>query len=128
MTAVTAASMIATGVTFAVLMTVMTALHIGIEAECAVQKFMHSSIRTAADTAEQLDASLCKCRLCTASDAAADQHLHAVCGKEAGECTVTAAICRNDLFTCDLPVRNIIQLEFRCVSKVLKDLSIFVSD
>ena len=29
MTAVTAASMIATGVTFAVLMTVMTALHIG---------------------------------------------------------------------------------------------------
>ena len=76
MTTMTAATVAAAGVTFGMFMTMMTALHIGIEAECAVQKFIHSSIRTAADTAEQIDACLCQCILCTAAYSAANKSIY----------------------------------------------------
>lgn len=70
----TAATVIAAGVAFAV-MIVMIAAHIGIETQGAGQQICNCSICVSAAAAVQSDTCLLECHLGTAADTAADQNI-----------------------------------------------------
>ena len=67
--------MVATGVTFTVLVIVVIAAHIGIEVQGTGQQIRHRGIRVSAASALQSDACLLECHLGSAADTAADQNV-----------------------------------------------------
>ena len=126
MTAAAAAAMGATGMT-TVVVVVMIALHVGIVSNVTCQQCFHRIVRLTANTAKQTDTRLCQCHLCTATDAAANQNIHAIGCQKACQRTVTAAVGINDLLLHHLIVLDRVELKLGSVSKMLEDISIFIS-
>ena len=76
--------------------------------------------------AEQLNSGSCKCCLGSAADTAANQYLNACIRQEGSQCSMTLSIRIDNLGLFDLAIFNIIQFELLCVSKMLKNLSVFI--
>lgn len=127
--AVVAAAVLAAGVWLAaVLVIVMVAMDGGVEAQRPGQQGAYRLVRTAADAAVEFDARLGQGRLGAAADAATDQNIRPQRAEDAGQGAVAAAIGVHHLGGEDLPVLHIVDLKLLRVAKVLKDLSVFVSD
>ena len=89
-------------------------------------EFMERFICIACHTAIQLDSCRCQCHLCTAADAAANQRVNTVFRQETCQCTVTAAVGRNNSSVLHRAVLYIVNLKCFRVSEVLKNLSVFI--
>ena len=68
-----------------VLMVVMAALNTGIKFQFSRQQCLHRRICITRYTSAQLNAGLRQCRLCTASNTAADQQIHTVNLQKSGQ-------------------------------------------
>ena len=110
------------------LVIVMAALYIGVIVEVACQECRYCRVAVAADAAVQTDARLCQCHLCTAADAAADQHICADGRKQAHQCAVSLTVCVHDSLGYDLAVFHFIHLKLLGVSEMLEDLLIFIGN
>lgn len=87
-----AASVFVAGVAaLAVLMVVVAAMNVGVIAERAREQRVDRLIRFAADAAVELNARF-RQRHLSAADAAADQRVHTVPGRETGQRAVAAAV------------------------------------
>ena len=124
-----AAAVVTAGVTsLAVLMIMVVTVNIGIVAQISVEQCAHRSISVPADTAVELDARFGQSCLRTAADASANQSVHAVLYQEACQCAVTAAVGVNDFRMSDFAVHSFIKLELLGVTKMLKDLTVFIGN
>ena len=124
-----AAAMLTAGVAaLAVGMVVMITADVGIVCKRACQQGVHRCVRFAADAAVELDTGLRQRHLGAAADTAADQGIYAMCNQESSQCAVTASIGIDYFGTYNLAICNVIDLECFCVSKVLKNFSIFISN
>ena len=65
--------------TFSMLMVVVVALDVRIIAEIVRKIRLDRCIARTANTAVELDARICKCHLCTATDAATDKNIRSDC-------------------------------------------------
>lgn len=126
MAGMTSASMIPTIVTFLMMVMVIT-MYIRIISQIACKQCVHRIISTSADTAEKTNACLRKCILCAAADTAADQGIHPMLHQKSSQCTMSASVGINHFCVHNFAVCNLIDLEFCCVSKVLENLSVFIS-
>lgn len=128
-TAMMPASVFSAGMTaFAMLMVMMIAADIGVIAKVTGKQCIYCCIRFAGDSAVELDARFCQSDLCAAADAAADQGVYALLHQKTCQCAVTTAICMDDFRGDDAAVRDIIELELLGVTKVLKNLTVLISD
>ncbi len=108
------------------LVTVMVIVCIGVKDEMPSQIIGHSCICITGNTAEQLDASLCKCILCPCANAAAENNVGTMLYKETNQCTVPLTVGRKNLGAYDLVAFRFIKLELSRMTKVLKYLTVFV--
>jgi len=116
------------GVSLAVLMIVMAAHNVGIEAESSCKISVDSHVSTAVYAAEKLNSCLSKSSLGTASDTAADENINAVHCQEACKSAVTASEGGDDFFSDDFIVGNVVNLELFSVTEMLKNLSVFIGN
>ena len=124
--AVTAAAVIAAGVTFAV--GVVAALDVGVIDQFATEECLHSLVGIALDAAIELDACLCQRHPGAAADAAADQDVHMERLKKACQRAVTGAQGINNLAGQDLAVLGMVDLELCGVTEMLIDFFVFVGN
>lgn len=94
--------------------------------DCAVEDAVDDVIGIAGSAAEHLDAELRKSDLSTGTDAAADNCVNVVGVQECSNSVMTAFFSRNDFSVNDLAFFNVKELEFRCVTEMLTDFSVFV--
>ena len=128
-TAMMPASVFSAGMTaFAMLMVMMIAADIGVIAKAAGKQRVHRCIRFTGNPAVELDARFRQSDLCAAAYAAADQDVYALLHQKTCQCAVTAAICIDDFRGDDAAIRHVIELELLGVTKVLKNLTVFISD
>lgn len=109
-------------------MAVMAAANIGIKGQLPGQEGFHCFVRVAADAAAELNAGFRQGCPGTATDAAADEHIHLGCPEETSQRAVAMAVGVRYHRADDAAVRHIIDLELGCVTEVLVNLVIFVSD
>ena len=121
-------TMAAAVVTFAMAVTVMVAANVGVIAEGAGDQRLDSLVSGTGNAAEETDAGCCKRILCAAADAAADQSINLVIKQEAGQCAVTLSFGADDKFVGDDAVRDIINLKLFCMSEMLENHAVFISD
>ena len=122
--AVTAATVIAAGVAFAVMVTA----DVGIVIQVACQECLHSIVSIAGNAAVELDACLSQSHLSAAADAAADQNVNAAAEEEASQGAVAAAVGVHDLGGNDGAVFNVVDLELLGMAEVLEDQFVCVSN
>lgn len=108
------------------LVAVMVTVCIGVKDKMTGQIVRHSRICIAGNTAEQLDASLCKGCLGTGTDTAAENDIHMVLNEEAYQSTMALTIGRNDSTAQNPAAFCIVDLELCRVAKVLEHLTVFV--
>ena len=120
------AGMGAAGVTF--LMIVVGAMYIGVKSKTASQIVGDCLVSDAGDSAEHLDACLCKCILCPCTDAAAENNIGTMLYEESDQCAVALTVGGNDGGVHDLTAFGLIELELSRMAKVLKDLTIFIGN
>lgn len=106
----------------AVVLPVMIALHIRIVGKLISKQRFHRRIRVAGYPSVEFDPRGSQRILGSAADAAADQDLHLVLLKEAGQCSVSAAVRIHHLRRDDLIVLHLVDFELLRVSKMLKNL------
>ena len=123
--AVAAATVVAAGVTLAVV--VVRAGGIGIKAEIACQECIHRVIGITHNAAHHNNAGFCQCHPGAAANTAANQQIHFLLGKHGSQGAVAAAAGGYDLFINDLPCPDFIDLKSRGVAKVLENQFICVS-
>ena len=129
MTAVTAAAVIAAGMTFTVMMlTMMIALHIGIVCQNTCQECFYCSVCIAGNTAEQLDTGCRQSHLGTTTDTAANQNIRLQGLQYASQSTVSTAVGIHYFGGYDLTFLHIIDLEHLGVAEMLEDVSVFISN
>ena len=92
------------------------------------QKGLYGFICIPADTAEQPDPGLCKCRLGTAADAVADEHVNLQRGQETSQSTVALPVGADHPAAGNLPVLNAVELEEFCLSEMLKNVPVVIGD
>jgi len=109
------------------LMVMVIALYIRIIAKFPFDQRFCRCIAGSRYAAIQLDTCIGKGHLRAAADAAADQRIDLKRGKQPRKRSVTAAIGVNDFTGDDFSIFDGIDLKLPCVSKVLKNLSIFIS-
>ena len=114
-------------VAFPVVMAVVVAFGIGIILQRTLCQSLRGRIGRTGDPAVKLDARFSKCILCAHADAAADQRIHLRCFQETGQRAVTAAVGGHDLLRDDFTILHVIELELLRMTKMLKNLSVFVS-
>ena len=120
--------MMFSAVVIAVLMVVVITVNIGIKAQPTADERVYSIIRAALHTAVKLNACLLERLLCAAADAAADERIHMGIFEKARQRAVAAAHGGKDYFGDDGIVLHVIKGEVSRVTKMLKDISIFISD
>lgn len=124
-----AAAMVTAGVSFAMMIVVMmVAPYVGIISQLTLEQGFNSGIGTAGYATKKLHTGSCQRHLGAAADSAADQHIGFQGSQNTRQSTVAAAVGIHDLRGQDLAVLNIVDLELLGVTKVLKDISIFISD
>lgn len=126
------ATVVTTGVTFAVVMitvvmlAVVIALHVRIVRKRTVKQSRDRRVAVARDTAVKLDAAFGKCRLCASADATANQRVRADRTQYARECAVPLTVRRNDLGIRNRAVFHRVDLELLGATEVSEDLSVFM--
>ena len=110
----------------ALLVVVVGAAGVGVKDQRAGKIRRRSAVSIAGNAAAQPDAGLCQCHLCTAANAAAQQHVHAVAHQKAHQCAVPLPIGGNDLGAGDAALLGGVQLELCGVAEVLEHLTIFI--
>ena len=125
---VAAAAVIPTGMAFPMIVAMVIALNVRVIQKLTADQGFHSRIRTAGNAAEQLYTGCCQRHLGTTADAAADQHIRFQRRQYASQSAVTAAVGIHNLCRQNLTILNIIDLELLGMTKVLKDISVFVSN
>ena len=120
--------MAAAAVAFLMMVAVMIALNIGVEIQLSFQEGPDSGIRIAGHAAVQLDSGRCQRHLGTAADAAADQNFCLQSSQETGQSAMAAAVGVHHLGRNNSTILYIIDLKLLGVTKVLKDLSVRISN
>ena len=114
-------------VILAMMMVMVVTFGIGIISKVPCNKALYRLVCISVDTAIELNACLGKCHLCTAANAAADQHIDIELGKKTGECAMSAAVGIDYLSGKNfIPVYGI-NLKLLRVAKMLKNLTIAIS-
>ena len=108
-------------------MVVVVARYVGIKSERAVKQRIGCGIAIPADSAVKLDTCHSKCHLCTTADPSANKCINTQRGKKSCKRSVTAAVGIDYFTVYDFSVFCGINLKLLGVTKVLKDLSVFVS-
>ena len=125
---VTAAAVLtAAAFVMVVMLTVMIALHMGIEIQLSCQESFHSRVSIAGNTAVQLDICRSQSHLSAAADTAADQNLCVQGIQHSGQSAVAAAVGVHDLGRNDLALCHIIDLKLLGVAKMLENFTVFIS-
>ena len=122
---VAAAAVIAAGVLLPVM--VVTGGRLS-ELKGALQQLGDTRIGVAGASGVQLDAGLGQGHLGTASDAAADEAVHAVGCQEARQSAVAAAVGVHHLGGDHGAVFHVVEFELGRVAEVLEDLSVFIGN
>ena len=122
-----ATTVFTTSVILAVMMVMVVTFGIGIISKVSCNKALYRLVCISVDTAIELNAGLGKCHLCTAANAAADQHIYIELGKKARKCAVSASIGVDHLSEKDFIPFNGINLELLRVTEVLKNFTITIS-
>ena len=122
----TATAVFTASVILTVMMVMVVAFGIGIISKVPCNKALYRFVCISVDTAIKLNTGLGKCHLCTAANAAADQHIYIELGKKAGECAMSASVGVDDLCRKNsIPVYGI-NLELLRVAEMLKNFTITV--
>ena len=108
------------------LVVMVGAAGVGVKDQRAGKISRRSAVSLAGDATAQPDAGLCQCHLCTAADAAAQQHVHAIAHQKAHQCTVPLPIGGDHLGTGNATLLSGVQLELCRVAEVLEHLTIFI--
>lgn len=122
-----AAAVFTASVILAVMMVMVVTFGIGIISKVPCNKALYRFVCISVDTAIELNACLCKCHLCTAANAPADQHIYIELGKKTGKCAVSASVGVDDLCRKNFIPFNGINLKLLRVAEVLKNFTITVS-
>ena len=99
---------------------VVAALDLRVVLQAAGQERLHRGIRVAADAAVEPDARRGQRSLRSAANAPADQRVDAALRQESRQRAVPTAVGVHDLGRHDLPVGDIVELELRRVTEMLK--------
>ena len=127
MAAVVSTTVIATVVlALAMCVVVVVAVDVRVIAEISGDESIDSGICITADTTEKANADLCKCHLCTATDAAADQSIDTKLHKESCQRTMTTSVGIDDVCANDLAVGYIVDLKLLGMPEVLENLAVFI--
>ena len=110
-----------------VMLTMMIATGIRIIRQRSGSERLCRRIRRTLHAGIESDASVSQRHLRTHTDPAANQSVNFCSLQETGKRAVAAAVGIHDLFSDDLSVFNIIQLELLGMSEMLKDRSVFIS-
>ena len=122
------ASMLAAASAFMVMLAVVVAVDVRIKLQLICEKGLYRRVRIPAGSAVELNARFRQCRLSAAADAAADQDIRLQGRENARKSTVAGSVGAYHLGGNNLSVLYIVNLKGFCVSKMLKNLSIFVSN
>ena len=109
-------------------MVVVGAAGVGVKDQRAGKISRRSAVGIAGDATAQPDAGLCQCHLCTAANAAAQQHVHAIAHQKAHQCTVSLPVGGDHLGAGDAAFLDSVQLELCRVAEVLEHLTAFIRD
>lgn len=109
-------------------MSMMAALHIRLKHQLSCKQRVNRFICTAGHAAVKLNACFCKSSLCACANPAADQCVHIHCRQHPSQGAVAASLRICNLCVCDLSVCDFINLKLLCVPKMLKYISIFISN
>ena len=110
-----------------VLMFMMTACHLRIIRKVSFQKSFHRRIRAAGYAAVKADACLCQGIFGSLPDTAADQRIHLLAGKHAGQSAMAAAIGIHYLRRKDLFFFRHIDFKLLRMAKMLIYFPVFIS-
>jgi hypothetical protein len=124
---VTFSVMMTAFVTFS-MMVVVVAPGIRIIFKGSFSKSFCGCIRRSLNACVKLDSSIRKRHLRTHANSSANQDVGLCSLQETCKSTMAASVSINDLFIDDLTLFNIVQLKLLCMTEVLEDLSIFISD
>ena len=122
------AAVVAANMTFAMVMVVMAALHIGIEVQFVFQESSHSGIRISGYSAIKLDTCRRQSSLSATADTAADQNIGTQRIQDSGQRAVSASVGVHNLGSNHTSILYVIDLELCGVTKVLENLSVLVSN
>jgi len=125
---VAAAAVIAAGMTFAMLMVVMTATDIGVEGQDTCQVIGNRCVCIAGAAAVELNTCLCQCHLGTAADATANQNICVQGAQHTCQSTVTAAVGVDNFGSNDLVILHFVDLELLGVTEMLEDHTVSISN
>ena len=109
------------------LMIVIVALSFRIVAELAFCERCCSYIRASRNAAVKLDTCLGKSTLCAAAYTAADKHIDILRSQKSCKRAMTVPICSDHFLINYLSILSIIDLKLLRMTKVLKNISVFVS-
>ena len=110
------------------LVVVVGAAGVGVKDQRAGKISRRSAVSLAGNAAAQPDTGLCQSHLCTAANAAAQQHIYAVAHQKAHQCAVALPIGGDHLGAGNVAFLDSVQLELRRVAEVLEHLTIFIRD
>ena len=122
-----AAAVFTANVLLTVMMVMVVTFCIGIIRKVPCNKALYCLVCISVDTAIELNPCLCKCHLCAAANAAADQHIYIEPGKKTGKGTVSASVGIDYLCGENFPPFNGINLELLRMTEVLKNFTIAIS-
>ena len=108
------------------MISVMTALHIRIVLQIAGNQCFHCTVGIAGSSSIQLNACRIQCVACATTDTSADQCIHLQCLKHSCQCTMSTSVGIYHLRGENLLILHIIDLELIRMSKMLKNLSVFI--
>ena len=131
----TAACVLTAGVTFLMTTVVITmvlamvaALYVGIVFQAVFKKGSYRSISLTADAAEQTNSGFGQSNLCSPAYTAADEYIYTEIFKKTCKCAMTASGCIFYTGGLDNPVIYMIDLKVFAMTKMLINLTIFISD
>ena len=127
MTGMASTSMIPAGMSLFAMMVMVITMNIRVITKSSCKKSVYSFVSISADTTEKTDSDLGQGVLCATANAATDQGIYAVLYQKTSQRTVSISVSIYYLCACDFAIRYIVNLKSFCVSKVLKNFSIFIS-
>ena len=122
-----ATAVFTTSVLLAVMMIMVVTFGIGIISKVPCNKALYRLVCISVDTAIELNACLGKCHLCTATNAAANQHIHSTIRQKTGKYAVSASVGVDDLCRKNFIPFYGINLKLLRVTEVLKNFTITIS-
>ena len=109
-------------------LSVMITGSIRIKSKRTIQQRLYLCVRVSADTRIQFNSSLRQRISCASADSSADQDRDTLLLQKTNQRTMTGSIGIDHLGANNLLILHFIYLKLFCVSKMLKHLSIFISN